>query len=157
MVEKSGSEATQYWLPGISFLKRWRGGGGSFQLQLRVALFPRMFHWAFDVLCVCMWAEFLSCVPLCHPMDCSPPGSYVHGISQAKVLKWVAISFSRGSSRLRDGTHISCISFIDRRILYPWATREALDFFVLFLSFPKLSPLLHPSTHRIILFKQFRL
>ena len=38
MVEKSGSEATQYWLPGISFLKRWQGGGGSFWLQLRVAL-----------------------------------------------------------------------------------------------------------------------
>ena len=46
---------------------------------------------------------------LCHPMDCSPPGSSVCGISQARILEWVAISFSRGSSRSRDRTHISCI------------------------------------------------
>ena len=39
-----------------------------------------------------------SCLTLCDPMDCSPPGSSVHGIFQAKILKWVAISFSRGSS-----------------------------------------------------------
>ena len=45
---------------------------------------------------------------LCHPMDCSPPGSSVRGISQARILEWVAISFSRGSSRSRDRTHISC-------------------------------------------------
>ena len=36
---------------------------------------------------------------LCNPMDCSPPGSYVHGIFQARILAWVAISFSRGSSQ----------------------------------------------------------
>ena len=39
-----------------------------------------------------------SCVGLCDPMDCSPPGSSVYGISQARILEWVAISFSRGSS-----------------------------------------------------------
>ena len=45
-----------------------------------------------------------SCPTLCDPMDCSPclPGSSVHGIFQARVLEWVAISFSRGSSQLRD-------------------------------------------------------
>ena len=37
-----------------------------------------------------------SCPTLCHPMDCSPPGSSVHGIVQATVLEWVAVSFSRG-------------------------------------------------------------
>ena len=37
-----------------------------------------------------------------HPMDCSPPGSSIHGIFQARVLEWVAISFSRGSSRHKD-------------------------------------------------------
>ena len=42
-------------------------------------------------------------------MDCGPPGSTVYGISQARILKWVAISFSRGSSQPRDGTHVSCI------------------------------------------------
>ena len=44
--------------------------------------------------------------------DCSLPGSSVHGISQARILEWVAISFSRGSSRPRDQTHVSCISCI---------------------------------------------
>ena len=57
-----------------------------------------------------------------NPMDCSPPGLSVHGISQARILEWVTISFSRGFSRLRDWTHISCI---DRQILYHWTTRPA--------------------------------
>ena len=43
-----------------------------------------------------------SCPTLCDPMDCSPPGSSVHGIFQARVLEWVAISFSRGSSQPKD-------------------------------------------------------
>ena len=43
-------------------------------------------------------------------MDWSPPGSSVHGISQARILEWVAISFSRGSSQIRDQTHIFCIA-----------------------------------------------
>ena len=43
------------------------------------------------------------------PMDCSPPGSSVHGISQATVLEWVTISFPRGSSQPRDQTRVSCI------------------------------------------------
>ena len=55
-------------------------------------------------------------------MDCSPPGSLVHGISQARILEWVAISFSRESSRPRDGT---CISCIDRWIRYHWAVWKA--------------------------------
>ena len=46
--------------------------------------------------------ELLSQVPLCDPMDCSVPGSYVHGIFQARILEWVAISFSRGSFQPRD-------------------------------------------------------
>ena len=45
-----------------------------------------------------------------NPMDCSPPGSFVRGISQARILVWVAISFSRGSSRLRDRTQVSSIA-----------------------------------------------
>ena len=50
-----------------------------------------------------------SCLTLCDPMDCSPPGSSVHGIFQVRVLEWVAISFSRGSSQLRDQTQVSRI------------------------------------------------
>ena len=48
-----------------------------------------------------------SCPTLCDPMDCSLPGSSIHGIFQARVLEWVAISFSRRSSQPRDRTHIS--------------------------------------------------
>ena len=61
---------------------------------------------------------------LCNSMDYSPPGSSVHGISQASILEWIAISFSRGSSQPRDQTHISCISCIGRWILYHQATWE---------------------------------
>ena len=63
----------------------------------------------------------LSRVPtLCDPMDCSLPGSSLHGILQARVLEWVAVSFSRGSSRPRDQTRVSCIP---GRRLNLWATR----------------------------------
>ena len=55
-------------------------------------------------------------------MDCSLPGSSVHGVSQAKILEWVAISSSRGSYQPRDRTYVSCIG---RQILYHWATGEA--------------------------------
>ena len=51
-----------------------------------------------------------SCLTLCDPMDYSPPGSSVHGILQARVPEWVAISFSRGSSWPRDQTWVSCIA-----------------------------------------------
>ena len=61
------------------------------------------------------------CPTLCDPMDCSPPGSSVPRISQARILEWVAISFSRGPSRPRGQTRISCT---DRRALYLCATWE---------------------------------
>ena len=50
------------------------------------------------------------CPTLCDPVDCSPPGSLVHGIFQVRVLEWVAISFSRGSSQPKDLTRISRIA-----------------------------------------------
>ena len=65
-------------------------------------------------------------VRLCDLMDCKPPGSSVHGISHARKLEWVAISFSRGSSQPRDQMHISCIG---RQILYHRASREAHMYF----------------------------
>ena len=53
----------------------------------------------------------LCCVGrLCCPMDCSPPGASVHGSPQARMLEWVAISFSRGSSRLGDRAGVSCLA-----------------------------------------------
>ena len=51
-----------------------------------------------------------SYLTLCDPMDCSPPGSSVHRILQARILEWVAIPFSRGSSQPRDRTQVSCIA-----------------------------------------------
>ena len=56
------------------------------------------------------------------PMDCNLPGSSVHGILQARILEWVAMPFSRGSSRLRDRTWFSCIA---GEFFTVWATREA--------------------------------
>ena len=55
---------------------------------------------------------------LCDPMDCSPPGSSVHGLLQARILEWVAMSSSRGSSRSRDQTWIPYISCTGRQFLY---------------------------------------
>ena len=51
-----------------------------------------------------------SCPTLCDPVDCSPPGSSIHGILQARILEWVAISFSRESSQHRDLTQVSHIA-----------------------------------------------
>ena len=64
-----------------------------------------------------------SCPTLCNPIDCSLPGSSVHGIFQVLVLDWIAVSFSRGSSQPRDWTQVSRI--VDRRFTI-WATREVL-------------------------------
>ena len=64
----------------------------------------------FAPLCSCLVTQ--SCPALCNPMDCSPPDSSVHGVLQARILKWVAISSSRGSSPPKDRTQIFCISCI---------------------------------------------
>ena len=64
-----------------------------------------------------------SCPVLCDPMDCSLPGSSVHGLLQARILEWGALSFSRGSSRPRNWPWVSCIA---GRFFTVWATREAL-------------------------------
>ena len=64
-----------------------------------------------------------SCPTLCNPMDCSPPGSSIHGIFQARILEWVAIFFSRRSSPPRDSTQVSRI--VGRHFTV-WATREGL-------------------------------
>ena len=67
----------------------------------------------------CMCAKLLqSCPTLCHRMDCSLPASSVHGILQEKLLEWVAMLSSRGSSQPRDRTCISYVSCIDRCVLH---------------------------------------
>ena len=66
--------------------------------------------------CVCVYVHVRACVSCSvvsnsfRPTDYSPPGSFVHGISQARILEWVAISFSRRSSWPRDWTWVSCIA-----------------------------------------------
>ena len=69
-----------------------------------------------ETLCVCVCVCVCVCIKsvqlrptLCESMDFSPPGSTVHGILQARILEWVAIPSSRGSSQSRDRTHISCL------------------------------------------------
>ena len=59
-----------------------------------------------------------SIMSLCNPMDCSPPGSSVHGTLQARTLEWVAVPFSRGSSWPGDGTRMSQVSCIGRQVVY---------------------------------------
>ena len=73
------------------------------------------------------WTELkhlFSRVQLCDPKDCSPPGSSVHGILQARMLEWSAAAFSRGPSWPRDQTQVSRIA---GRVFTVWATREALS------------------------------
>ena len=65
----------------------------------------------------------LSSVWLLNSMDCSPPGSSVHGILQAGIMEWVAISFSRGPSQPKDQIQVSCLA---GGFFIVWATREAL-------------------------------
>ena len=70
------------------------------------------------------WSEVAqSCPTLCDPTNCSLPGSSIHEISQAKLLEWVAIYFSRRSSRPRDWTQVSCI--VGRRFTI-WATGKSI-------------------------------
>ena len=81
--------------------------------------------WVGGCVCVCVCARAHACSVVSDfvtPWTCSPPGSSVHGIFQARILEWVAISYTRAYSRPRDQTHVSCVSCIGRQILYHWAT-----------------------------------
>ena len=80
-------------------------------LQVTEALFV-------SILFVVLWSR--SVMSLCNPLDCSLPGSSIQGIFQARILEWVAISFSRRSSWPRDWTRVSCIVGIHLTV---WATR----------------------------------
>ena len=71
----------------------------------------------------CLVAQ--SCPTLCDPMDCSSPGSSVRGISQARILEWVVISFSRGSSWPRDQTRVSCTGKWVLLLLSHWGSTIA--------------------------------
>ena len=69
------------------------------------------------------------CLTLCNPMDCSPPGSSVHGILWARILEWVTMLFSKDSSQARDQTQrLLCLLHLLhwRLSFYHWATGEAM-------------------------------
>ena len=85
------------------------------------ALFVRTEGFGFLFLCIVLVLQL--CPILWDPMDYSSTGSSVHGISQARIVKWVAIPFSRGSSWPRDRTWVSCIT---GRFFTIWAIREFL-------------------------------
>ena len=74
-----------------------------------------------------------SCLTLCCPTNCSPPGSSVHGILQAGILKWVAMPSSKGSSRPRDWTQVS---HIEGGLFTNWDTRELFSIVVLSVYIP---------------------
>ena len=80
------------------------------------------YHWTLPTWTVVV--ESLNCAWLCTPMDYGLPGSSVHGISQARILKWVAMSFSREISQIRDQI---CVSHIGGWILYHWATKYVVN------------------------------
>ena len=102
------SHLTQFWAMHISsVLPKW------------VLMFPRT--GLGSNCCCCLAAK--SYLTLYNPMDSSLPGSFAHGVSQARILEWVAISSSRGSSWLRAWTRVSCIG---RSIFYGWVIREAI-------------------------------
>ena len=90
--------------------------GTSFQQPEQHCLWTKLDP-AWVCVCVCMQ----SCLTLCIPMDCSPPGSSLPGIFQARILKQVAISYSTGSFSCKARTRGTCDSCIGRQILYRWA------------------------------------
>ena len=113
--------------PGSQHLVIWGGvpgkaaSGQSLQPSQKFCEFsnPDSYFTSTSTPCCCLFAQ--SCPTLCDSMDYSLLGSSVHGISQARILEWVAIPFSRGSSQPRDRT---LVFYMGRWILYHWATRE---------------------------------
>ena len=90
-------------------------------------------HRILDPEMILMWCEVIqSCPTVCDPMNCSLQRPSVHGIFQARVLEWVVISFSRGSSWPRDQTRVSCI--VGRRFTI-WAIREEMILEIIFFHF----------------------
>ena len=94
---------------------------GSVSWEVSHLVWPTSFIYV--CMCACMCAKSpQSCLTFSDAMDCSPPGSSVYGILQARALEWVAIPFSGGSSQPRDQTGVSCIT---GGFFTIWATREA--------------------------------
>ena len=106
-------------------VKKWSSKWRSFPTVLwntsraAIWLFPGRQYYHYWRMCVFVVAQ--SCLTLCDPVNCSLPGSSVHGILQARIQEWVAIPFSRGSSQPRDQTQLSLIA---GRFFIIWAIGE---------------------------------
>ena len=97
----------------------WMNGGLAWGSNPFLYLWPYGSQFKTVYVCVCVSAKSLqSCLTLCHPMNCSPRGSSVRGVLQARIPEWVAISFSSGSSQPRDRAHVFYVSCIGRQVLY---------------------------------------
>ena len=103
--------------------EKWQGLSYKVERQSSQGTYLSYFLWCLKVKVKSESEVTQSCPTLCDLVDCSLPGSSVHGIFQARVLEWVAISFSRGSSQPRDRTQVSCIA---GRHFTLWAAREVL-------------------------------
>ena len=108
-------------------------------------------------LCVCMLSHF-SCVQLfVDPVDDSLPGSSVHGILQARILEWVAMPYSKGSSQPRDQTQVSCISciaggfFIDKILGKPHFMFSSLSMLIRVSQFIAVPPC-PTGNHKIVFY-----
>ena len=99
-------------------------GGCLFEIGSKQILWSKFCHVLTEI-CILYMFGVQSCPVLCDPMDCSPPGSSVHGIFQAEILEWISISFSKGSSQPRNQTQVSSIAGIHRQILYGLSYEES--------------------------------
>ena len=106
--------------PGAEGWGRWTG-------YSRQCVSPRKKKKKKD-LCLCLVTQ--PCPTLWDPLDCSPPSSSVHGIFQARILEWIAISSSKGSSQPRDQTCVSCIT---GGFFTCWAIRKAQNKIIVWL------------------------
>ena len=104
------------WQSKPSYMKNWKNSGSKYMTPSICIHFESKYM--LDLVCVLV-AQ--ACPTLCNPMDCSPPGSSVHGILQAWIQEWVAISLSRGSSQPRNQSWVSCFA---GGCFTAWATRE---------------------------------
>ena len=111
--ERRGNLKGSWILPRCFIPPSWRKCSSTFLTSQTQTLKPHLYSH------VCLHAYLLqSCLILCNPMECSLPGSYVCRILQARILEWVAVPSSRGSSWPRNRTCVSYVSYIDRQDFY---------------------------------------
>ena len=115
------SDKVVFFVYKIFFIYHWRFLRFSF---LKIYLSQDLWFCSSRLICcVCMCLVTQSCPVLCHMLDCSLPGSFVHRTFQAQILEWVAISSSRGSSQPKDRTYVSCLSCTAGRFSTHWTIR----------------------------------